>query len=173
MDPHQKMEAELWEYIDGLSTPAERQFIEELIATNQEWREKYQELLQFHASLGSSIELEGPSLRFTKDVMETIASKHIAPAAKTYINKRIIYGIGGFLVSLILGFLVYAVAQIDWSAGSSGGGSFDFSRIDMSQVLNNNYINAFMILNVVLGLMLLDRYLAQQRREWKNQSIRP
>lgn len=168
MTPHQNIESQIWEYIDGLSTPEERKFIEQLLATNAEWRAKYQELLEFNSSLADNIELEEPSMRFSRNVMEAIATHQIAPAAKTYINKKIIYGIAGFLLSLIAGFLIYAFAQIDWSSASgSRSSSFDLSRVDMSKVLSNNYINSFMIMNVVLGLMLLDRYLAQQRREWK------
>lgn len=164
----QNMEAQLWEYIDGLSTPQERLFIEELLATHAEWRSKYQELLQFNESLGQTIELEEPSMRFTRNVMEAIATQHIAPAAKTYINKKIIYGIGGFMVSLIIGILIYGLAQVEWSTGSTGsGGGFDLSRVDFSGLWNNNYLNAFMIINVVLGLMLLDRYLSFQKKEWK------
>ena len=162
------MEAQLWEYIDGLSTPQERLFIEELLATNAEWRSKYKELLQFNENLEQTIELEEPSMRFTRNVMEAIATQHIAPAAKTYINKKIIYGIGGFMVSLILGILIYGLAQVEWSTGSTGnGGGFDLGRVDFSGLWNNNYLNAFMIINVVLGLMLLDRYLSFQKKDWR------
>ncbi|KIC94139.1 hypothetical protein [Flavihumibacter solisilvae] len=174
-DQHQ-IEAQLWEYIDGLSTPEERGFIEQLIASDQLWRSKYEELLQFNKSLNEEIELEQPSMRFTKNVMEEIARLHIAPAAKTYINKNIIYGIAGFMISLIVGFVIYAIAQIDWSAAATEPGRFtmdlsriDFSRIDTSKIFSNTYVNAFMLVNVVLGLMLLDRYLAQQRKSWKKE----
>lgn len=169
MDAQHNIEPRLWEYIDGLSTAEERRFIEELIATNADWRSKYSELLQFNKSLEQSLELEEPSMRFSRNVMEAIATQHIAPAAKTYINKRIIYGIGGFMVSLIVGMLVFALAQINWSSGSGSGngGGFDFSKVDFSGLWNNHYLNAFMIINIVLGLMLLDRYLSFQKKDWK------
>ena len=57
MTPHQNIESQIWEYIDGLSTPEERKFIEQLLATNAEWRAKYQELLEFNSSLADNIEL--------------------------------------------------------------------------------------------------------------------
>ena len=41
-------------------------------------------------------ELEAPSMRFTVNVMDEIAHYQIAPATKSYINKNIIRGIGGF-----------------------------------------------------------------------------
>ncbi|MBC6492150.1 anti-sigma factor family protein [Flavihumibacter stibioxidans] len=167
MDAQHNIEPRLWEYIDGLSTAEERRFIENLIATNAEWRSKYKELLQFNESLGQTIELEEPSMRFTRNVMEAIAAQHIAPAAKTYINKKIIFGIGGFMVSLILGMIIYALAQINWKSGTGSRGGFDLSKVDFSGLWNNNYLNAFMIINVVLGLMLLDRYLSFQKKDWK------
>ena len=77
---------------------------------------------------------------------------------------------------LVLGFVIYAIGQIDWTAATTESGRFsldlssiDFSRIDTSKIFSNTYVNAFMILNIVLGLMLVDRYLAQQRKSWKKE----
>ena len=66
------IEARLWEYIDGLSVGEERSAVEQLIAENAAWKAKYQELLDMHQSL-NLVELEQPSMRFTKNVMEEIA----------------------------------------------------------------------------------------------------
>lgn len=165
-----EMEARLWEYIDGISLPEEQSIIENLLATQQEWREKYQALLSVHKDLASHLELESPSMRFTKNVMEEISRIHIAPAASTYINKKIIYGIGGFFLTVIVGFLIYAIAQVDWSSGNSGNSRFDWSRIDFSGIFNNQFVNIFMMVNIVLGLMLFDRYLNAQKKNWKKQA---
>ena len=158
------MELRLWEYIDGFSE--EQPVIERLIAENAEWKAKYAELLDVH-NLVQSSELEEPSLRFTKNVMEEIARLQIAPAAKKYINTKIIWGIAAFFITVIAGFLVYGVSQINWSAGSSSGsGMVDFSAVDYSRMFNNSFVNFFMMINVVLGLMLLDRYLAMKRKKF-------
>ncbi|ULQ53466.1 hypothetical protein [Flavihumibacter fluvii] len=167
--PH-NIDFQLWEYIDGLGSADERSVIAELIATNQEWRRKYEELIHFNASLSENIDLDSPSMRFTRNVMEEIARYQIAPSAKSYINKKIIYGIAGFFLTLIAGFLIYAIGQIDWTVGSGTSAlPIDFTKINFSKAFSNNYINAFMIINSVLGLMLLDRYLAQERKSWKKQ----
>src|SRR5215510_11884699 len=108
------IEKQLWDYIDGLSSGEERTSIERLLQTNLEWKNKYQELLEVQQLLKSS-ELEQPSMRFTKNVMEEIAKFHIAPATKNYINNRIIWGIGAFFITLIVGFLIYGFAQMDWN----------------------------------------------------------
>ncbi len=159
------MELRLWDYIDGISH--ETSVVEKLIAENGEWRAKYNELLDVQ-SLVKSVELEEPSLRFTKNIMEEIARTQIAPATKNYINNKIVWGIAAFFLTLIFGFLVYGLAQVDWSSGSDprNSTSLDFTRVDYSKMFNNTFVNLFMMLNVVLGLMLLDRYLGAKRKRF-------
>lgn len=160
------MEERLWNYIDGVSAADEKSAIEQLLQSNAEWQTKYRELLDVHQLLHQQ-ELEEPSMRFTINVMEEIARMQIAPATKTYINKKIVYGIGAFFITMIVGFLIYGFGQIDWSAGSNSKSIIpvDFGKVDFSVFFNNTYVNMFMMLNVVLGLMFLDRYLSKKRKE--------
>ena len=161
----QEDEARLWEFIDGGGEPAERSVIEKLVEENKTWREKYHELLELHQMMQSS-DLEEPSMRFTKNIMEEISKLHIAPAAKNYINKKIIWGIGGFMIAMIVGFLVYGITQIEWSVGNSyTSKGFDFTQVDYSKMFNNNLMNVFMMLNIVLGLIFFDRYLANRKNK--------
>lgn len=169
------IEIRLWEYIDGLSSADERSIIEKLVQENKEWREKYQELLEVH-QLMHSTGLEAPSMRFTKNVMEEISRHQIAPAARTYIDKRVIWGIAIFFFTLITAFLIYGVGQIDWSSSSSGSGAIDkyvnenLDKVDVSRYFNNTYMTVFMMINVILGLMLLDRYLANKRKQYTKEA---
>jgi hypothetical protein len=168
MNTQQQMEDRLWEYIDGACTAEEKQFIDQLIATNQEWRAKYNELLEVHALMRDHLELDEPSMRFTQNVMEEIGKYQIAPAAKSYINKRIIWGIGSFFLLTIFGLLVYIFAQINWSATSAGSNDsvpFNLDKLDFSKIYNSTYGNIFMMVNVVLGLMLLDMYLGRKKKK--------
>src|SRR4029078_5288299 len=158
----------LWEYIDGQSLIEERSAIEKLIETNKQWKEKYHELLELHQLVQSST-LEEPSLRFTKNVMEEIAKYQIAPAAKTYINNKIIWGIGIFFITLFVGFLIYGFGQVDWSAGDNNL-PIDISKVNYGRFFNNTYVNVFMMINVVLGLMLLDRYLAARKKKLQKEA---
>lgn len=164
------IEMRLWDYIDGLSDDSERAAVEQLIAEHAEWRAKYQELLEVH-QLVPLTELEQPSMRFSKNVMEEIAKYQIAPATKKYINQKIIWGIAAFFLTVIAGFLVYGISQIDWSAGSTDSGiGIDFTRVDYSGLFNNSFVNVFMMLNIVLGLMLFDRYLDMKKKEYQSQA---
>jgi hypothetical protein len=162
MNTELNMEDRLWEYIDGLSSHEEKSAIEKLLETNQQWKEKYHELFDLHQLVQSSA-LEEPSLRFTKNVMEEIVKYQIAPATKTYINNRIIWGIGAFLVVLVIGFLIYGFGQMDWNTSESSL-PIDLTKIDYSKFFSNTYVNVFMMINVVLGLVLLDRYLESKKK---------
>ena len=95
--------------------------------------------------------------------MEEISKTHIAPATKTYLNKKVIWGIAAFFLTVITSFVIYGIAQIDWSSGTSGKG-IDFNRIDYSSLFNYNCLNIFMMVNVVLTLMLLDSYLTGKKK---------
>jgi len=169
MDNQNDIEVRLWEYIDGLSNNEEKTVIEKLVAENAEWKAKYHELLEVHQSL-NLVELEEPSLRFTKNVMEEIAKYQIAPATKTYINSKVIWGIGIFFLAMIVGFLVYGIGQIDWTTAGDSKSTLgvDLSKIDYSQMFNSNLMNGVMMLNVVLGLVLLDRYLSNKNKRLKD-----
>jgi len=158
----------LWEYIDGSGSVEEKSAIEKMIETNKQWKEKYRELLELHQLVQSST-LEEPSLRFTKNVMEEIAKYQIAPAAKTYINNKIIWGIGIFFITLFVGFLIYGFGQVDWSAGDNNL-PIDISKVNYGRFFNNTYVNVFMMINVVLGLMLLDRYLAARKKKLQKEA---
>ncbi len=160
----QNVELRLWDYIDGLSSVQERNTIDQLLESNAAWREKYRELLEV-SELVHSVELEHPSMRFTKNVMEEISRLHIAPATRNYINKKIIWGIAAFFIIMVVGFLVYGFGQVNWTADSDSNSALSINRIDFSKFFNNAYVNVFMMINTVLGLFFLDRFLANKRKK--------
>lgn len=168
MNTQMNMEERLWDYIDGSCPEAERSFIEELIQSRQEWREKYQELLGLHQMLSNDIELEEPSMRFTRNVMEEIGRLQIAPATRSYIDKKVIWGIGLFFLIMIAGLLIYTIGQINWTADNPNINlPVNLNEFDWNKVFNNTYTTIFMMVNVVLGLMLLDMYLGKKKKQWQ------
>ena len=169
METQKHMDERLWDYIDGQGSAVQRTTIEKLLESNIEWKQKYYELLETHKLLHSSA-LEGPSMRFTKNVMEEISRICIAPAAKNYINKKIIWGIASFFFITILGFLIYGFGQIDWSTKSETKLPVDFSKIDLSKIFSNNFVNVFMMVNVLVALVLLDRFLANRRKNFHKEA---
>lgn len=162
------MEDRLWDYIDGSGNAEETSFVEQLIATQEAWRRKYHELLEMHQLMNSSLELDAPSMRFSQNVMEDITRTQITPATRTYINKKIIYGIGIFFIAMIAGMLIYGLGQVNWSDGSGSSDlltKYNPGKIDFSKFFNNTYTTVFMMINVVMGLMLLDMWLGKKRKE--------
>lgn len=159
-------EESLWDYIDGRLTADEHTRIGQLIAEDAAWRAQYQDLLEVQQWLQQS-ELEEPSMRFSKNVMDEIARTQISPAANSYINKNIIRGLTIFFLTMIAGFLIYGFGQLDFSASGSEKLPVDITNIDYSVFFNNDYLNAFMLLNIVLGLWLFDQFLSSRRKRWQ------
>ncbi len=101
METNEEIEMILWEYMDGTCRPADMQRISILVERDELWKQKYTELSAFQKSIADSLQLEQPSMRFTKNVMDAVATVKIAPATKQYINKSIIRGIAAFFILTI------------------------------------------------------------------------
>ena len=164
----QDMEQRLWEFIDGHCSAAEKTLIDRNLDENPVWRSKYNELISIHELLQKE-ELEMPSLRFTKNVMEEISRYQVAPATKNYINKNVIRGIGSFFLVMILGLIVYFVGQIHWNSSSTGNlipaFNLDADKLNWGRLLNNTYVNIFIGINTILGLILLDKYMQGRKKD--------
>jgi hypothetical protein len=65
---------------------------------------------------------------------------------------------------------VYGIGQIDWSVPRQKESplGIDFTKIEYGKVFTSNVMNAFIMLNAVLGLMLLDRYISNKRKKLYN-----
>lgn len=160
------MEEMLWDYIDGGGDAGQISFIERLLETDAAWQGKYKELLDVHRLMQESITLDEPSMRFTQNVMEEISRLYITPAASNYINKNVIRGIGIFFLITIVGLLVYSFGQTNWSETGSvpGMDKLNVGRFDWSRLYNSTYTNIFIMVNIVLGLMLVDMYLTRKKK---------
>ena len=161
-----QIEQHIWDYIDGLSTPAEKLMVEQLLQTDQQWIAVFNSLKGFNEMIDSADTIEQPSLRFTKNVMEEVAKYKVAPPTKSYINKKIIQGIAAFFILSIVGFLVYGISLIDFSApGTTQIPNVGMGKLnqDWSKYLNSTVLNVFLLLDVVAGLMILDRYLRRKK----------
>lgn len=163
MNDELQIEMRLWDYIDGNINAAEKMQIEELLRIDARWQNAYKQLLQMNKMLQDDLELEEPSMRFTKNVMEEISKLKIAPATKNYINKKIINSIAAFFVLVIGGLLLYFLTQINWSSSGSNGLPFDVSKLDISKYLNKQVLQIIVIINAVLALILVDKILLRKR----------
>ncbi len=167
----QEMEKLIWEYIDGHVGPEEKERITRHLAEDPEWQIKYQELKNIHALLQKE-ELEVPSLRFTKNVMEEIAQFHVAPATRNYINKNVIRGITAFFLIMIGGLFIYCIGQIHWVNNPTGSllpaYNLDAGKLNWGKLLNNTYVNIFIGINIILGLILIDKFMQSRKNASHN-----
>lgn len=166
----EQMDLQLWNYIDGRANQDEVAFVESMIASEILWRNKYKELLEVNQLLKTELELEQPSMRFSKNVMEQIVGLQPAKATVKYINKNIIRSIAAFFILTITGFLVYTFTTVDWvSASGASPLPFDLNKLNpgqlnLSKLMSSTWINVVLMVNVVLGLMLLDNYLRRKKK---------
>ena len=166
MNIPQNIEEKLWSYIDGTLEQGEKGVVDELVRNNHEWKNKYAELMEVHMLMKENIDLDQPSLRFTQNVMEEISRLYITPATRNYINKNVIWGIGIFFLTTIVGLLVYGFGQVDWSQPQSGNiPELPINNVNWSQMFSGTYVNIFIMVNILLGLMLLDMYLTKKKNE--------
>ena len=158
----------LWNYIDNAVDAEEKMRIEALLENNLQWQEVYNQLLEMHQLVKNEIELEEPSMRFTKNVMEEISKAKVAPATNSYINKNIIGVITWFFIVLIGGFVLYMFTELNWSSTANNDQLPDFSKFDISKYFSKEFVQIFLMINVVLALVLFDRILARKRNASKH-----
>ncbi len=154
---HEETELQIWEYIDGTCTAVERERISVLISTDAAWKQTYEVLAALHAAMAT--EPEQPSLRFTKNVMESLAGIKIAHTAGSYINKYIVRSIAALFIIVITGTLVYAFANTKWQNSES----HRFS-LNVSDVFSSAWFSIFFIVNIILALALLDSALRRKQQ---------
>lgn len=163
MELNEEIAMQLWDYIDGNCSEVERQRISALIEKDAEWRAAYEQFSSLNTSIAEGLTLEQPAMRFTKNVMEAVATTHIAPATKKYINKNIVRGIAAFFIIAILFMIGYAMANADWS-GPSAVTAVKTPHIDLSGIFNSSFFTVMMAVNTVLALVLLDFLLKRKQR---------
>jgi hypothetical protein len=154
------IEEKLWSYIDGTCTSEEQQAISLLIEQDEVYRRKYQELLKLNQEF-AGIELDEPPMAFTYNVMEAIRTEHAQVPLKAAIDKRIIKGISIFFVLTISVILIFALANINWSAGGAATAS-KLTLPNITPYLSGSFMKGFLFFDVVLALYLFDGYLRKK-----------
>ena len=163
MNSHQYIEERLWNYIDSACDTDEETVIYDLIKNNEEWQSKYKEMNEMRQLMQNYIELDEPPVRFIKNIMEAIAETNIAPATRTYINKKIIYGIATFFITLIAGLLIYSFMKFNRGEANIFSLPFNISNLIISKYFTSGTTNFFYALQVVLGLILVDRLFKKKK----------
>ena len=105
-----------------------------------------------------SLEMEEPSMSFTRNVMEQVSLEVHPVSLKTKVNNKIIYGLAAIFVFAILGMFVYAAANA--TAGYSFPDlTFNF-KID--KVISSTFLKVFLGVDLIIGLLYFDRLIRRK-----------
>jgi hypothetical protein len=152
----------LWNYIDGNCTADEQKAIGKLIAGDEVYRIKYNELLSLNKEF-AGMELDEPPMAFTFNVMETIRTEYAQKPLKAAINKRIIRGISIFFVLTIACLLVFTLANVNLSGVSVPViSSAGIKMPDIGKYITKPVIEGFLFFDLVLALYFFDTYLRRK-----------
>ena len=156
------IEQRIWDYLDGTASPQERELTGRLIQSDPVYKQLYKECSSFNR-LVSAIDLDEPSMGFSRNVMEKINLEPAPTTLKSLIDKRIIYSIAGFFLFTITALLGVLFYQIEWPQ-TIGFKMPEFSipTIDTSTYLRSSFINLFLFVDIIIGLYLLDGFLRRR-----------
>lgn len=116
---NEEIEIQLWDYIDGLSTPKEQAQIKHLIATDIAWKNKYQELVTFNKDLQLNLEPDELSTDFAKNVMAQIHEPQAAKTKSTVFATWAIRAIAAFFI-ISIGLLIASyISTADFSSSTT------------------------------------------------------
>lgn len=153
------IEQQLWDYIDGNLGETDKKAIEEKIASDTEIKTQYEELLKLNLVF-NEMDLDEPSLSFTRNVMESIAPEPAPVALKTKVNTKIIYAIGGFFVLSLSAIFGYILSQ-----SKIGPVSFDLNLnfdVKLDKYITPTALYTFLFVDLIIGLILLDQFLRRR-----------
>ncbi|ATP58295.1 hypothetical protein CPT03_18410 [Pedobacter ginsengisoli] len=107
------------------------------------------------------MELEEPSMSFTRNVMEQVKFEKPPASLKTRVDNRIIYGIAAIFVAFIAGVIIYAIANTTASYKLPEL-KMDFSEA-VDKTLTPGFLIAFLFIDVIIALVYFDSILRRKR----------
>ena len=149
------IEQQLWDYIDGNLDATQTSAIEEKINSDAAIKFQYTELLNFNSAL-NHLEIDEPSMSFTRRVMDNIVLERAPITLKTKVNTNIIYGIGGFFLCSLTGLFGYVLYHSNITLPEFNFGKILVLRFD--QYLTPTTLYAFLFADLVIGLVYLDYF---------------
>jgi hypothetical protein len=109
----------------------------------------------------SNLELEEPSMSFTRNVMEQVNLELKPIALKTKVDNRIIYSIGAIFILSIVAIFGYVVATADLNF------KFNLTQLNFdlyeTKIINPTSIRIFLMVDLVLILIYIDSFLRKRK----------
>jgi len=157
------IEERLWSYIDGTCGEEERKAIDMLIANDEAYRAKFEELLSFDQEL-IKMEADEPSMGFTYNVMETIRAEHASQPLKSAINKNIIKGLGIFFIAVISIMLILMLSTLHITPARFTVHLPDSVKLpDLKNLLSGKVLSVFLFVDMILALVFVDAWVRRRK----------
>lgn len=158
----------VWDYIDGNLNEEQYKAIEHLIKNDARWGTVYADFMSFNTQLSTTSTISDPPLRFTKNVMEQIASEQLVHSKKVYINPFIIKGIASIFIITISISVLYLLSNTKWTYTSETSSfnllnTINAPTFKLEAMFEGYFMNMIIFTNVVLVLALLDTFLTQKQ----------
>jgi hypothetical protein len=145
------LEEQIWDFIDGNLSESESQKIQHLINSDQEVERMYKNFLSFNV-FTTNMDLEEPSMSFTRNVMDDVATIPAPVLLKTKVDNRVIYGIAAFFGIALIAVFVFAIYK---SSGEKSSLQFDFS-INTDFFENKILLSTFLAADLIIAMLFID-----------------
>lgn len=107
------------------------------------------------------MELEEPSMSFTRNVMEQVKLERAPISLKTRVDNRIIYGLAAIFATFIVGVFIYAIANTSFTY------QLPEVKIDLNGAVNKaltpGFLVAFLFIDVIIALIYFDSIIRRKR----------
>lgn len=105
--------------------------------------------------LFSALDTEEPSMRFTKNVMDSIEGLPVAQVSKRYVNPWVVKGIAAMLIVTIISLCIYTY---------NSAGNFSLPGSDVLGKLADSHTFYIILINVLLLLLFIEKLINRKRR---------
>ncbi len=166
MATEQTIQQDLQDYLDGLCSPEKAAEIENKLATHPDWLREFEAFTDLDAILKSPNQMMEPSVRFTKNVMESIEGLQVAKPIKMNQFLWIFRIASGLLSAILIMILGYSISLTDFSLEVSGSNSpipsMAMPEVNWSKYLGQETTLALFMICTILGFYLVDKLVGKK-----------
>lgn len=161
----------IWNYLDGIASEEERKHTEQLLESDHEFLTLFEELSAIHLQM-SALELDEPSMSFSRNLMEKIQLEHSLVPQKSLLGKWLINGIALFFLSTILCVLGILFFKVEWSQ-SSETAWFDFTmpQFAFGSSSYSFLINLFVFVDIIVVLYFFDVFFSKKMKSKNDHNL--
>jgi hypothetical protein len=141
-------EEQIWEVIDGVASSETLGQHEKLLKEDQSYKNHFEQYARLQEQL-LSLDLEVPSMRFTQNVLDNV----LPLTQGAYKKDR-----APFFFLVFMGFLLLSAMLFIFNGSGSFGSNFGLNTEGVvSTFLNPVVLNLFILLNIILAFVILDK----------------